>query len=128
MLHNLPYLDRRRLNTEQNFTVYFLNNFSIHDSIRTLWIHVTWVPFYSLDMNLQEYGKLYQYNNVYEFRFLYNTVFSQLIFLMQAVAYITRLVKIRSCISRFTVLIYEKRSYKCSICFRTYHAFWGERA
>ena len=27
--------------------------------------------FYSLNMNLREYGKLYQYNNVYEFRYMF---------------------------------------------------------
>ena len=46
---------RIRLNTEQNFPAYFLNNFPVYHCIRTLWIHVPCIPFYSLDMNLQEY-------------------------------------------------------------------------
>ena len=71
----LPYSDRKRLNTEQNFPDYFLNNFSLNHCIRILWIHVTRIRFYSLDMNLWEYGKLYQYNNVYEFWYVLNNCF-----------------------------------------------------
>ena len=33
--------------------------------------NVNRILFYSLDINLRECGKLYQYNNVYEFRYMF---------------------------------------------------------
>ena len=53
------------------FCIFFLNNFPVYHCIRTLWIHVTRIPFYSLDMNLRECGKLYHYNSVYKFRYMF---------------------------------------------------------
>ena len=134
------------MNTQQDFTVYFLNNFPIYHLMRTLWIHVTLIPFihpiwickntgnYINITTYTSFGICFEYLNngfciISYTQLLYTIdIMSYIIDIIQAVVYIPRIVKIKSCIFRFTVLTYGKRSYKCSICFRTYHAFCGELA
>ena len=109
------------------YLIFFLNNFSVYHCTRNLWIHVTRISFYLLVMTLWECGKLYQSKKEYESRiyfeylnksFLYNTVLSELIWCrIQRMAHDPWLVKIKSCIFRFIISVYGKRSYKCSIWF-----------
>ena len=46
------------------FLYIFLSNFPVYHCITAVWINVTRISFYSVGMNLREYGKLYQYGHI----------------------------------------------------------------
>ena len=55
------YSSRIRLNTEQNVLVLFLNKFLVYLCTRTLWIHVTRIPFMHI---IQIYENTGNYTNI----------------------------------------------------------------